>query len=1191
MKKLYKYIVLVIGIVTFFSCADEELVGSFGETGSDVILKLSFQSQANNDIVVSRAGEGEEDNVENFVYDLHFYVFDDYGDLTGYEQLVSENGDIPLGIKEVPIRTKTGKSYIYAVANINHSTLYYLENKKGEGKINVDDDKTDKELLDVFGGATLVLDENGNIVPKEDVTDDQLKAKVLEHSNDPNNKGLTKDKLLRVSFLRYFGDANSLYNPTPEDVFIMSGYVNEGESVIITKTGQDDKGNNIATVQGEDNVIKLYRILAKNTLRITSTGDGTFTPKYYRLCNVPKKGILIPQNFIGTTKVNTIDQYVGNMYFSQSGNSNVQVNITNLTSEDVESSFRANFGQPDSPENLDSSDTTEDSGTSEAPETSETPNSYTITFCYPENLQVPNATVDEKTGNNEFKYNKWKHRETNSYDKGAKNFTNAPANASYIEIYGEYVHNGLNEDGEYENIKANVTYTIHLGNFSAPNNRNSLFDYNVIRNYSYTYNVYVNDVDDIYVEATTSNQTPPQDNPYVEGLIINTQSGQHLRVDAHYEARVISFNLQDIIDLKDHKDAKGQSMGYFVNIKTPFGQTEETVNVRSNGVYKLNGDPICSIAKAANVFGNQTDPNNKNEADYEWIKFVKNGDTKVVSSISETTDNSIANGLALNRYPCVYPGDSYKKYDYNEDGSIKTTRQGGWLNVFELLAELYDESKYPTTGEVHYTCFIDENYYADKAWPEYVNKDDRTMLLANDLQISRDGKSIYANVKYSISQRSIATFYKTNYYPDGDNPTRLVIAFGTETVNEEDVYHTRYDNSDYSISNTQDWNARTSAISNNEGEDNWYTAPHAAWDDIDELEGDLLQPQLLYEKVAKACMSRNRDLDGDGDIDANEIRWYLPSIGQYRGLFIGQSAFIGKEAYLINQEQAVKDINQAKINNQFTDENGNLYETDREGNPTEELADPKGHWYRRIYHYFTCSGNNQQIFWPEEGLTNNPNGSGYSWAELVRCVRTLESDALGLSNPEKYYTYSSNNKTFNLAGIMDTRNPTKVAQEDHNEIQTQNNLFGSFEVATDDLSLPSNFQGYYNSYNRGTNSFNMIDVTGLDPDKLLSGDESQIAQIPNGQRNDLCNSLNTNGVTGWRTPNQKELALMVEAKAINNGYSTRNYGSRSRFSGCDKGDDFGQWHHTAGIWASGNGRMNVGDDYGNVRIRCVRDKQ
>ena len=82
MKKLYKYIVLVIGILAFSACADEELVGSFGETGSDVILKLNVQTQANKNIVVSRASD-----VENRLHDLHIYVFNNAsGDLIGYEK-------------------------------------------------------------------------------------------------------------------------------------------------------------------------------------------------------------------------------------------------------------------------------------------------------------------------------------------------------------------------------------------------------------------------------------------------------------------------------------------------------------------------------------------------------------------------------------------------------------------------------------------------------------------------------------------------------------------------------------------------------------------------------------------------------------------------------------------------------------------------------------------------------------------------------------------------------------------------------------------------------------------------------------------------------------------------------------------------------------------------------------------------
>ena len=70
----------------------------------------------------------------------------------------------------------------------------------------------------------------------------------------------------------------------------------------------------------------------------------------------------------------------------------------------------------------------------------------------------------------------------------------------------------------------------------------------------------------------------------------------------------------------------------------------------------------------------------------------------------------------------------------------------------------------------------------------------------------------------------------------------------------------------------------------------------------------------------------------------------------------------------------------------------------------QEIADnvptgTKGHEFRSKYHYFTSSSGDKETFWPEEGLTNNPRSTnswgGYSWAELVRCVRTLESEGDG----------------------------------------------------------------------------------------------------------------------------------------------------------------------------------------------------
>ena len=106
MKKLYKYIVLFIGIAVFCACTDENDFLNVVEEGNDVTLKLSVQTQANKNIVVSRATAEE-----NKLYDLHFYVFNKDGKLTGYEKLVSESGDItsptlPNG-EAIPITIRT----------------------------------------------------------------------------------------------------------------------------------------------------------------------------------------------------------------------------------------------------------------------------------------------------------------------------------------------------------------------------------------------------------------------------------------------------------------------------------------------------------------------------------------------------------------------------------------------------------------------------------------------------------------------------------------------------------------------------------------------------------------------------------------------------------------------------------------------------------------------------------------------------------------------------------------------------------------------------------------------------------------------------------------------------------------------------------------------------------------------------
>lgn len=990
MKTLYTLIsVLCLTLIGFCACTDDTSLQDIHpeiQNNDFVTLSLNYELLNDKEIIVTRSAATTP---EKRLYDLHFYVFNEDGELTGYEEVLPKDDNDVIEeaqtTEKITILTKSGVSYIYAVANINESTTYYLDN-------------ADLALLNI---------DKGN-------SEDAYWANI-------ENSQLTREKFLSIQFKRMYGDENKLFSPNPSgNVFVMSGYANDGEAVTIPNS---TNGN--AVLPTGQNIIKLYRILAKNTFTVVSgTSKGTFTPKYYRLCNVPKAGNLIPNVGISTPSTYLTD---------------------NVTTAEVESSFRWNFDGDDE-----------------------------ITFYYPENLQ------NAKNGN----ISQWKEREKNSWTNGTKTFTNAADKAAYIEIVGEYVDN----EGK---VSANVSYTIHFGDFSSANTLN---DFNVIRNHSYKYKVTVDGVEDIKVEAQT---TTGEDNPYAEGVIVDAEGGVHFDIDAHYEARVMSFKKETI------KSLKKLNSGYVLTIKTPFGETKQTVCVKSNGVYSVGGEELCDLNNVTSLFNN--------EADYNWVKFVKN------------TDNNRIDGRDKSKNICKYPGDDKA------------------LNVFQLLAQIFDESAYTenNNSEVYYTCFIDEYYYASKSWPEYVDKDPRIMLIANDLDVSADGKSIYAKVAYSISQRSITTFYTTDYiYPGTGN---LVKAFGTEIIDEEELNNIRFNNDNYrGFRAAVDWkeweNARD--VNKNQG---WYHEMRHA-------EGK----QPLYTTVARACMSRNRDLNGNNQIDENEIRWYLAGIDQYRALFFGQNA-LAPDAYLIKRSE------QDDIDKEYK----------RGGNNWG--GDYMGHEYRGRYHYYTSSGGIKATFWPEEGLTNNPiTGDGINWtstAELVRCIRTLESDGQGLSNPEPFYSYKDN--TFELGGIKATRNYTEAPLEVHNEIQPANNLYSSFVVAKHDLKNNNNY------------NFRLADITGNDTDYCRNY----------SKQNDVRGTDEAN--YSWRTPNQKEIALMVSRVPDMYNYK---YGTRTKFSGSDEANGYWNWHNTAGFWTDegSGGRINVGegyDDDGGVRIRCVRDKK
>ena len=1076
MKKLYKYIVLAIGILAFSACADEELVGSFGETGGDVILNLSLKPEITKEIVNSRATEDE-----NKLYDLHIYVFEPPrvvngiqtgGTLIGYEQLdFGDDGMIHLNepnTYSVNVRTKTGEAYIYALANINQDETYYL------------DDNT-LELLNVTGVDVSTVD-----MSKEEI------LSIVEASD------LNLKVFKEIQFLRKAGNESQWFSPTPKKKYMMSGYSNNGQTVTIQK---DENGNGYGSIVETDKVIKLYRILAKNTLTIDwSQSTGKFTPKYYKLCEVPTKGMLIPNANINTAYGESNDGYL------------IKANVTNTLNQNIPtiSTYRENL-------KLTSAD--------------EQAEKIVLTFYYPENL---------RSFERNQKITDWNDREVNDYSSGSKVFTNAPDKSAYIEIHGDYVDN-------VGNLTANVSYTIHLGNFSQkknPVNNPTLYatlnakrmsDFNVVRNHNYIYNVYINGVNDVIAEAKDQH-----DNPYAEGLVIYTGKGKQYELDAHYEARVMEFDKQTMVNLKGTDEVI--QPGYVVNISTPFGNTPKTVMVKQitrDGklipqICNLNGVELATV----NPNGTLNIVNNgvvfEGEKDYTWMTFVKN-----------TDDNKTNNNNDISKYICKFPVP-------NDPDNPK-------LNVFQLLAELYnttDGNVYDSNGKVYYTCFVDEYYYNDRPWSQYANKPKRSMQIAinkQDLYVSDDSKSVYAEVAYGISQRSISTFY--------NNKNRAnIIAFGTENVDEEDIYDNKNPND---LSKTDKIKTRLGSNSSNDYYryfnnlvvtdptpdywDGWTNAKNAvngrSWYSSEGSDNSLIPivikegVQPLYRAAAKACMSRNRDLNGNESIDEDEIRWYLASVEQYRALFFGQ-AVLEQDVRLFGSQEDVTYFNSLG--------RGYHFET------------------RGAYHYWTSSGTSAGTFWPEEGMTDNVAGNpgwGVCRAEMVRCVRTLgngnstntESQKNGLMVPDEYfvfggdddnpYNYLEDNE-FYLDAITVTRVPGTDPLPNHDEVSEWNDFTASFAVA-------KNFMTRTN--------YSSSDAKGNDP----------------------CLSHNEDGHK-WRMPNQKEFALMLTRMDELDLKNTEYYLTRTNYS-------MG-WHSSNyGIFGYDAGSINLTNHPNRAKIRCVRD--
>ena len=678
-----------------------------------------------------------------------------------------------------------------------------------------------------------------------------------------------------------------------------------------------------------------------------------------------------------------------------------------------------------------------------------------LNFYLPENLQSKNKKNTISV---------WNDREKNTYSAaGDKSFVNAPDNATYLVVHGRY------RAGDHV---GNVAYTIHLGDFGNNGSPDPLDNFDVCRNFSYQYTLKINGVNNFIAEAKKEGDgTIAKDDPGSEGIVIKTTAAGMLHADCHYEARVMKFNKAEVKGLIDN------NFGYILKIHTIFGESKCLI-VAADSVYeatqyyldKSSGKVPTPLTKI-NTDGTLANPSRllvggAGEADFNWVHFVKNTGAAPSSPPSDSPGCRITSNHTKQNV-CAYPGTD------------KT------MNVFQFLRKLYvaastdnaNDGFFDSDGNVYVTCFIDENYYANREWTKYANQtDSRRLYFANDFQLSKDGKSSYAEAKYVIEQNSIWTFYRldSNLKP-----------YGVETISEEEEIENFIVNySGYSSSYKDDWKGYT--VASNYYKANSLYTPRGA---IKIRSASTSEPakQDLYTDAYRACMSRNRDENGNGNIDADEVKWYLATVDQYKGLWIGESVLPTDTKLFQPVESNWKKLNEKYV----TSSNDGL----------------------KLWHFFTAS--TQAVFWPEEGASTSPWGENWSKASKVRCVRTLESNRDGRKDPDVFYdapvknadgSYDITLRVNKGAGRDFQSGPVPCTLERGEA--TQNNVSRKFRVDSGNLA--------------GTFKRAQITSSISSPDVLVKEDA------------DVCwNKKNGSADEPWRVPNQKEL-LVMSVVASNN---------------------------------------------------------
>lgn len=710
--------------------------------------------------------------------------------------------------------------------------------------------------------------------------------------------------------------------------------------------------------------------------------------------------------------------------------------------------------------------------------------------------------------------------EAGIYDTTNGMWEYAPETATYLVIKGEVAMDvDVSSEAKSQTLNASVVYYIHLGDISK--SPDDFSDFSINRNTHYTYTITIKGVESIQVEVSTNveNESGATGHVYIAKESIYT-------FDAHYGQRVFAF---------DQASITPEDVTWYV--KTPFGR-----------------EGMPEVVNGAEI---------PNGLDYKWVTFRIN---EIESS-----------GQYSHRNRTYHPDEVMDVIEFcSYIREQKTLFDNNRPNDFRLEEDAELKQQYPDRPDIYNryriyaTIFVDEYYYDQDPisgavrptlWKEFVNQPNRTMHILCDTNFSADGDSSTTGSVVTIRQHSIQSIFDTTN--EG-----LSTAWGGEAIDETEGQLWFYNRTERHGTESYNWmsfgnTSRSNGLYNTvrlweltDGNGNFN---YKQWNDYLDYDRENDHEQLFLkddDNIATAryaCLMRNRDEDGDGVIEASEIKWYLASIQQLTALYVGDQG-LSNDAKLYDRYNG--------YGKDETDEHGSIY------------------WRRHIISSTRWGGsplaNYPTMLWAEEGLSTSAYQQ-YSTGTnakpgryTIRCIRNLgmdpasEAEAVAALNDIDHMPEYS----VVFATVEENNNSTSVYKFDLTRINKKSTRY----YTTRELEPGDE----YSESARVYSSFETGPLVTFNGDYYTLEDMIERGESP-------CPD-------GYRAPNIREASLM-------SNYITSDVNSNwwsSQYSYVNTAYSFGELgnNYDAGVsWYCTGNHVTISRPGNATSIRCVRDMQ